>query len=105
MDSSLATSIPSAPSFFTKQMLARPQDAVVAALDQRGGLCRLGMQVGEVRLAEGALDHLEVELQVTSQVGIESVKQIATELLTRRAGEPSSAPDRSQCVQVGIAAV
>ena len=77
----------------------------MAVLDDGGGLRRLGLQVGEVRLAERALDDFEVELQVAGEVGVEGVEQEAAELLAGRAGQAAAAPDRAQGVQVGVAAV
>ena len=93
--------------FGSEQVLARLEDAVLPGLGGLGG-CRglgLGLEVGEVGLAEGALDDLEVELEVGGQVGVEGVEQVAAELLAARAGQPGAVPDGAQGVELAVAAV
>ena len=51
----------SRPPVVAEQVLARLEDAVAAVLGGRRGLRGLGLEVGEVGLAEGALDDIEVE--------------------------------------------
>src|SRR5436190_16470905 len=69
------------------------------------GLSRLAAEVGQVRAAEGAGHHVEVEGQVAGQVGVEGIEQVAAELLPARTGEPATTPDGAEGVQAGVAPV
>jgi hypothetical protein len=70
-----------------------------------GGGLRLDLQVGEVGLTEGALDNIEVELQVRGQRGIHGIEQETAELLATRAGQAGTVPDRAQGVELAIGSV
>src|SRR6476469_3928256 len=77
----------------------------MAVLGGGGGLSCLGFEVGQVGLAEGTLDDVDVEGDVGTEIGVEGVEEEAPELLAVRAGEAAAAPDRTQGVESGIAAV
>ena len=96
----------SATAIFAEQVLARLENAVLAGLRRTGGRgLRLGLQVVEVGLAERALDHLEVELQVGGQLGIQGIEQEAAELLAAGAGQPGAVPDGAQGVELAVGPV
>src|SRR5262245_41195636 len=96
---------PLGPPILAEQVLAGAEDAVVPALDRGRGLGGAGLQVGEVGLAEGAFDDVEVERQVGGQLGVHGVEQVAAQLLAGRAGQTLPAPDGAQGVQAGLAPV
>ena len=62
----------------------------------------LRSQIGEVRLAEGALDDLDMKRDVRGEVGGESFEQIAAKLLTAWAGQAAPTPDGPECVEPRI---
>ena len=90
-----------------EQVLARLKDAVLAGLGGMtgGGGLRLGLQVGEIGLTEGALDDLEVKGQVRGQLGVERIEQEASQLLAAGAGQARAEPDRTQGVQLAVGSV
>src|SRR5271166_6970403 len=75
-----------------------------------GGRCRrrsrlAALEVSEVGLAVRAFNHVDVELDVRSQLRIEGVEQVAAKLLAAWAGQPSAAPDAPQRVKLEVLAV
>ena len=90
-----------------EQMLARLKDAVLAGLGGMtgGSGLRLGLQVGEIGLTEGALDDLEVEGQVRGQLGVECIEQEAAQLLAAGAGQAGAEPDGTQGVELAVGSV
>src|SRR5258708_20438713 len=77
-------------------MPAGLEDPVVPVPGVAGGGLGLALEVGEVGLAERALDDLDVEPQVRGEVGVEGVEQEAPELLAARPGQARAAPDRTE---------
>ena len=71
----------------------------------RGGGLRLGFQIGEIRLAEGALNDLEMEGQIRSEFRVECIEQETTQLLAAGACQARPVPDRSQGVELPVGAV
>ena len=97
----------STPLVLAEQMLARLEDPVLAALGGMSGGrgLRLDLQVGEVGLAERALDHLEVEPEVRGQLGVEGIEQEAAQLLAAGAGQAGAMPDGAQGVELAVGPV
>ena len=69
-----------------------------------GSGLRLRFQVGEIGLAEGALDNLEVEGQIRSQFGVERIEQETTQLLAVGACQACAVPDSPESVKLSVGA-
>src|SRR5262249_48888713 len=82
----------SAPSFVAQQVLARLEDAVAPVLRGGRGLRGLGLEVGQVGLTEGALDHFEMKANILRQRGVKGIEQGTSELLAGGTGQPAAAP-------------
>jgi hypothetical protein len=63
------------------------------------------LQVNEVSLAVGTLNDIDVELYISSQLRVKSVKKIAPKLLPARTRQPGTVPDGSQRVKLKILSV
>src|SRR5260370_42659841 len=70
-----------------EQSRARLEIAAAALVDFLGGFLLLVLQIGQIRLAEGAADGLEVELDVALLVLGEHAQQEAAELLAARTAQ------------------
>src|SRR5262245_36428657 len=84
-----------------EQTGARVEDLAADRLGG-GGVAVLVLEVGEVRLAVGAIDHLEVKSQVRLERRIERVEEIAAELLARGTAEAMAAPDGAERMLAAI---
>ncbi len=72
-------------------------------MDFLGGFLLLVLQIGQIRLAEGAADGLEVELDVALLVLGEHAQQEAAELLAARTAQAMAPPDRADAMLAAIA--
>ena len=74
-------------------MTARIEEAGVSRLDGGGRGLRLTFEVGEIGLAERALDDFDMEDEIVGEVGFEDIEKKAAELLAARAGQAGASPD------------
>src|SRR5262249_26650811 len=90
--------------------LAREVEQAGAGLEQppppllgvAGLLLLLRLQVGEVRLAVGAVDRGEVELDVGALLGRQHLQQVGPQLVAARAAEAVAAPDGADGVLAAV---
>src|SRR6185369_9476262 len=77
---------------FLQQARARIEDAAPKVLGG-GGVAILILEVREVRLAKGATDQIQVKGHIIAVFRLEDVEEVASQLLTRWAGQPVTTPD------------